>query len=129
MKDFHESFAFQLLQVVTPASDCEADSPSPERNHKVARVIGELPIAQYSGSPRRYGVRENTQLPSLLSSPSMYMTPRPGFPQRVLPTTPNHNEVKNIYRQNIVCIISWNLFNTLMIFFVPRRKMLLEKLL
>lgn len=79
--------------MVTPASDCEADSPSPERNHKVARVIGELPIAQYSGSPRRYGVRENPQLPSLLSSPSMYMTPRPGFPQRVLPTTPNHNEV------------------------------------
>ncbi|XP_025264702.1 uncharacterized protein LOC105257000 isoform X8 [Camponotus floridanus] len=82
----------EFFKVVTPASDCEADSPSPERNHKVARVIGELPIAQYSGSPRRYGVRENTQLPSLLSSPSMYMTPRPGFPQRVLPTTPNHNE-------------------------------------
>lgn len=94
---FYTSLVFNLLQVVTPASDCEADSPSPERNHKVARVIGELPIAQYSGSPRRYGVRENTQLPSLLSSPSMYMTPRPGFPQRVLPTTPNHNKVKIIY--------------------------------
>ncbi|KAH0954259.1 hypothetical protein HN011_003578 [Eciton burchellii] len=92
----------EFFKVVTPASDCEADSPSPERNHKVARVIGELPIAQYSGSPRRYGVRENTQLPSLLSSPSMYMTPRPGFPQRVLPTTPNHNEKKDTSAEIIV---------------------------
>ncbi|KYM98955.1 Protein lin-10 [Cyphomyrmex costatus] len=92
----------EFFKVVTPASDCEADSPSPERNHKVARVIGELPIAQYSGSPRRYGVRENTQLPSLLSSPSMYMTPRPGFPQRVLPTTPNHNEKEDSSAEIIV---------------------------
>ncbi|XP_076301141.1 uncharacterized protein LOC143219157 isoform X1 [Lasioglossum baleicum] len=81
----------EFFKVVTPASDCEVDSPSSERNHKVARVIGELPIAQYSESPRRYGVRD-TQLPCLLSSPSVYMTPRPGFPQRVLPTTPSHNE-------------------------------------
>ncbi|KAL0127462.1 hypothetical protein PUN28_005622 [Cardiocondyla obscurior] len=91
-----------FFKVVTPASDCEADSPSPERNHKVARVIGELPIAQYSGSPRRYGVRENTQLPSLLSSPSMYMTPRPGFPQRVLPTTPNHNEKEDTSAEIVI---------------------------
>ncbi|XP_012277018.1 uncharacterized protein LOC105697863 [Orussus abietinus] len=79
-----------FFKVVTPASDC--DSPSPERDHKVTRVIGELPIAQYSGSPRRYGIRDNPRLPSLLSSPSVYMTPRPGFPQRVLPTTPNQKE-------------------------------------
>lgn len=72
------------------------DSPSSERNHKVTRVIGELPIAQYSESPRRYGVRD-TQLPCLLSSPSVYMTPRPGFPQRVLPTTPSRNEVIHIF--------------------------------
>ncbi|XP_025163830.1 uncharacterized protein LOC105192582 isoform X5 [Harpegnathos saltator] len=91
-----------FFKVVTPASDCEADSPSPERNHKVARVIGELPIAQYSGSPRRYGVRENPQLPSLLSSPSMYMTPRPGFPQRILPTTPNHNEKEDTSAEIVV---------------------------
>ena len=74
-------------------SDCEVHSPSPQRNHKVTRVIGEIPIAQYSGSPRRYGVRENSRLPTLLSSPSVYTTPRPGFPQRVLPTTPNQAEV------------------------------------
>ncbi|XP_020287639.1 uncharacterized protein LOC109856598, partial [Pseudomyrmex gracilis] len=92
----------EFFKVVTPASDCEVDSLSPERNHKVARVIGELPIAQYSGSPRRYGVRENTQLPSLLSSPSMYMTPRPGFPQRVLPTTPNHNEKEETSAEIVV---------------------------
>lgn len=85
--------------MITPASDCEVDSPSSEHNHKVTRVIGELPIAQYSESPRRYGVRD-TQLPCLLSSPSVYMTPRPGFPQRVLPTTPSHNEVCLKYKLN-----------------------------
>ncbi|XP_015127048.1 uncharacterized protein LOC107048400 isoform X2 [Diachasma alloeum] len=89
-----------FFKVITPASDCEANSPSPERNHKVARVIGELPIAQYSGSPRRYGVRENSRLPSLLSSPSMYMTPRPGFPQRILPTTPNQKDKETDYLSN-----------------------------
>ncbi|XP_031777781.1 serine-rich adhesin for platelets isoform X11 [Nasonia vitripennis] len=85
-----------FFKVITPASDCEADFPSAEMNHKgssAARVIGELPIAQYSGSPRRYGVRENVRLPSLLSSPSsVYVAPRPGFPQRVLPTTPSQKE-------------------------------------
>ncbi|XP_034948703.1 uncharacterized protein [Chelonus insularis] len=86
-----------FFKVITPVSDCEVNSPSPERNHKVARVIGELPIAQYSGSPRRYGVRENSRLPSLLSSPSIYMTPRPGFPQRILPTTPNQKEKETDY--------------------------------
>ncbi|XP_049762695.1 uncharacterized protein LOC126088553 isoform X3 [Schistocerca cancellata] len=60
-----------------------------------ARVIGGLPIAQYEGSPRRYGPRQSSvsrhgthsvSLPSaqsLLNSPSVY-PPRPGFPQRVL---------------------------------------------
>ncbi|XP_076651525.1 uncharacterized protein LOC143358341 [Halictus rubicundus] len=91
----------EFFKVVTPASDCEVDSPSSERNHKVARVIGELPIAQYSESPRRYGVRD-TQLPCLLSSPSVYMTPRPGFPQRVLPTTPSHNEKEDTSADIIV---------------------------
>ncbi|XP_076387142.1 uncharacterized protein LOC100882469 isoform X7 [Megachile rotundata] len=91
----------EFFKVITPASDCEVDSPSSERNHKVARVIGELPIAQYSESPRRYGVRD-TQLPCLLSSPSVYMTPRPGFPQRVLPTTPSHNEKEDTSAEIIV---------------------------
>ncbi|XP_043604952.1 uncharacterized protein LOC122577614 isoform X5 [Bombus pyrosoma] len=91
----------EFFKVITPASDCEVDSPSSERNHKVTRVIGELPIAQYSESPRRYGVRD-TQLPCLLSSPSVYMTPRPGFPQRVLPTTPSHNEKEDTSAEIIV---------------------------
>ncbi|XP_043800907.1 uncharacterized protein LOC122719288 isoform X1 [Apis laboriosa] len=86
---------------VIPASDCEVESSSSERNHKVTRVIGELPIAQYSESPRRYGIRD-TQLPCLLSSPSVYMTPRPGFPQRILPTTPNHNEKEHTSAEIIV---------------------------
>ncbi|OAD51866.1 hypothetical protein WN48_04276, partial [Eufriesea mexicana] len=91
----------EFFKVITPASDCEVDSPSSEHNHKVTRVIGELPIAQYSESPRRYGVRD-TQLPCLLSSPSVYMTPRPGFPQRVLPTTPSHNEKEDTSAEIIV---------------------------
>ncbi|XP_050582762.1 uncharacterized protein LOC126918661 isoform X6 [Bombus affinis] len=91
----------EFFKVITPASDCEVDSPSSEHNHKVTRVIGELPIAQYSESPRRYGVRD-TQLPCLLSSPSVYMAPRPGFPQRVLPTTPSHNEKEDTSAEIIV---------------------------
>lgn len=60
-----------------------------ESDNKVAKIIGNLPIAVYEGSPRRYGPRqvENfNQLPSahsLLGSPSVY-PPRPGFPQRVI---------------------------------------------
>ncbi|KAK3923255.1 Protein lin-10 [Frankliniella fusca] len=66
-------------------------------SRKGSRVIGGLPIADYEGSPKRYGPRQGESggshgpshptLPSahsLLSSPSL-LTPRPGFPQRVLP--------------------------------------------
>lgn len=70
-------------------------SPSEAECARVTKVIGNLPIAVYEGSPRRYGVRhsENNcshpQLPSaqsLLASPSVY-PPRPGFPQRVVCST------------------------------------------
>ncbi|GBP45221.1 hypothetical protein EVAR_25927_1 [Eumeta japonica] len=52
------------------------------------RVIGELPIAEYEGSPRRYGV--GTQP----ANQSTARSPRPGFPQRVVtesrePTPPS----------------------------------------
>ncbi|XP_044741316.1 uncharacterized protein LOC123302467 isoform X2 [Chrysoperla carnea] len=90
-----------FFKIVTSVSDFDADSLSPEPNNKVAQMIGNLPIAVYEGSPRRYGPRQpetNTQsnhptLPSahsLLASPSVY-PPRPGFPQRVV-TTPSENE-------------------------------------
>lgn len=62
-------------------------------SRKGSRIIGGLPIADYEGSPRRYGPRQGESggshgpshptLPSahsLLSSPSL-LTPRPGFPQ------------------------------------------------
>lgn len=42
-----------------------------EDKNRLTRVIGELPIAEYEGSPRRYGV--GTQKPN--------RSPRPGFPQ------------------------------------------------
>lgn len=67
---------------------------------RVTKVIGNLPIAVYEGSPRRYGMRHHVenncshpQLPSaqsLLASPSVY-PPRPGFPQRIV-CTPSENE-------------------------------------
>lgn len=43
-----------------------------EDKSRVTRVIGELPIAEYEGSPRRYGVGQQK-----ISTRS----PRPGFPQ------------------------------------------------
>lgn len=44
-------------------------------------VIGSLPIAEYEGSPRRYGLRTTENImPTLLSSPTVSF-PRPGFPQ------------------------------------------------
>lgn len=43
-----------------------------EDKSRVTRVIGELPIAEYEGSPRRYGI--GTQKAQVRS-------PRPGFPQ------------------------------------------------
>ncbi|XP_045488547.1 uncharacterized protein LOC110996059 isoform X3 [Pieris rapae] len=44
---------------------------------RVTRVIGELPIAEYEGSPRRYGIGQSAQKTQLRS-------PRPGFPQRII---------------------------------------------
>lgn len=44
-------------------------SGSPDEDKRVARIIGELPIAEYEGSPRRYGTQKAAR------------SPRPGFPQ------------------------------------------------
>ncbi|XP_026320002.1 uncharacterized protein LOC113230332 isoform X2 [Hyposmocoma kahamanoa] len=46
-----------------------------EDKSRVTRVIGELPIAEYEGSPRRYGVGPQK---------TTTRSPRPGFPQRVV---------------------------------------------
>ncbi|XP_049874559.1 uncharacterized protein LOC126372733 [Pectinophora gossypiella] len=46
-----------------------------EDKSRVTRVIGELPIAEYEGSPRRYGIG---------SQKTATRSPRPGFPQRVV---------------------------------------------
>uniref|UniRef100_A0A1B6C7Z7 Protein lin-10 n=2 Tax=Clastoptera arizonana TaxID=38151 RepID=A0A1B6C7Z7_9HEMI len=86
-----------FFKVSNSVSDGESISPEREREgSKVARVIGSLPIAEYEGSPRRYGPRqsENPVLPSahsLLASPSVYI-PRPGFPQRVVPSNGDDSE-------------------------------------
>ncbi|XP_045482877.1 uncharacterized protein LOC123686695 isoform X3 [Harmonia axyridis] len=72
--------------------------PVEKECEKVTKVIGNLPIAVYEGSPRRYGIRHvennyHSQLPSaqsLIASPNVY-PPRPGFPQRVV-CSPTENE-------------------------------------
>ncbi|XP_028167857.1 uncharacterized protein LOC114358171 isoform X3 [Ostrinia furnacalis] len=46
-----------------------------EDKNRVTRVIGELPIAEYEGSPRRYGI---------VAQKTTNRSPRPGFPQRVV---------------------------------------------
>lgn len=68
------------FQVATSVSDGESLSPEYDMNGKGQRVIGGLPIADYEGSPRRYGPKQPPSAVTLLSSPSFY-TPRPGFPQ------------------------------------------------
>ncbi|XP_030380781.1 uncharacterized protein LOC115628723 isoform X2 [Scaptodrosophila lebanonensis] len=47
---------------------------------KVTKMIGQLPIAEYEGSPRRFGNQQQQQLKGFPKRP-------PGFPQRVSPTT------------------------------------------
>lgn len=82
-------------------------------SEKVTKVIGNLPIAVYEGSPRRYGQRhmENNcsrpQLPSaqsLLASPSVY-PPRPGFPQRIVSTpSPIENDASVNIESNLFSV-------------------------
>jgi hypothetical protein len=94
-----------MLQMQGPGGvDVDIDALSPERS-RAPRVIGGLPIAEYEGSPRRYGPRPtesqspllhnvHTGLPSaesLLSSPSVF-PPRPGFPQRIVQTPPQEEQ-------------------------------------
>ncbi|KAI8428273.1 hypothetical protein MSG28_002488 [Choristoneura fumiferana] len=47
-----------------------------EDKGRFTRVIGELPIAEYEGSPRRYGIGSQKAQP--------VRSPRPGFPQRIV---------------------------------------------
>lgn len=93
---------------------------------KVTKVIGNLPIAVYEGSPRRYGQRHvesnncsHPQLPSaqsLLASPSVY-PPRPGFPQRVVSTpSPVENEA-NLCVDNNSFSVSIMIFQNVYIIF------------
>ncbi|CAG9118012.1 unnamed protein product [Plutella xylostella] len=58
-------------------SDASGGAWSGDEDKRV-RVIGELPIAEYEGSPRRYGIGSN------MTSNTTSRSPRPGFPQRVV---------------------------------------------
>ncbi|XP_065335662.1 uncharacterized protein LOC135936677 isoform X9 [Cloeon dipterum] len=104
-----------FFKVLGPSgSDADTDPLSPERS-RAPRVIGGLPIAEYEGSPRRYGPRQLSDSPSsqqqqtptgpliqglpsaqsLLSSPSVF-PPRPGFPQRVVSKDAEDQEEEDI---------------------------------
>ncbi|XP_055537366.1 probable serine/threonine-protein kinase DDB_G0282963 isoform X2 [Wyeomyia smithii] len=66
-------------------------------------------IMEYEGSPRRFGLSLNEDSPSYyissnfklnLTSPSLLTPPRPGFPQRVIPTTTTSNSSSNNNNNN-----------------------------
>lgn len=56
---------------------------------KVTKMIGQLQINDYEGSPRRIGFVKGN---STNSTPALYPTRLPGFPQRVSPKTANHTQ-------------------------------------
>ncbi|XP_066901235.1 amyloid-beta A4 precursor protein-binding family A member 3 isoform X1 [Halyomorpha halys] len=82
-RNCHPGPPAHYFKVATSVSDGESLSPEYDVNEKAQRVIGGLPIADYEGSPRRYGPKQPPSAVTLLSSPSFY-TPRPGFPQRIV---------------------------------------------
>lgn len=82
-RNCHPGPPAHYFKVATSVSDGESLSPEYDMNGKAQRVIGGLPIADYEGSPRRYGPKQPPSAVTLLSSPSFY-TPRPGFPQRIV---------------------------------------------
>lgn len=63
-----------------------ADRASNEDVLKVTKMIGQLPIAEYEGSPRRFGNQQQQQQVAGKTS-SGFPKRAPGFPQRVSPTT------------------------------------------
>lgn len=66
----------------TSVKSASLSAKSFDANERIARVIGNLPIAQYEGSPKRYG-------------------PKPGYPKRVLSTSSN-NSNNNDYETILV---------------------------
>lgn len=63
-RDAGEAWEDEPLVYEAPVCGAEVYDDIDERTNAPARLIGNVPIAQYEGSPRRYG-------------------PRPGYPQRV----------------------------------------------
>ncbi|KAH8392981.1 hypothetical protein KR200_007209 [Drosophila serrata] len=58
---------------------------------KVTKMIGQLPIAEYEGSPRRFGGNQPNS--TILGGPPRKRPP--GFPQRVSPTNSNTHTTAN----------------------------------
>ncbi|KAM8718898.1 hypothetical protein ACLKA7_011578 [Drosophila subpalustris] len=59
---------------------------------KVTKMIGQLPIAEYEGSPRRFGNQQ------MSAKGTGFPKRPPGFPQRISPSThrPDNNNVGNV---------------------------------
>nr|XP_045604824.1 uncharacterized protein LOC123762353 isoform X5 [Procambarus clarkii] len=66
-------------------SPSDSDSTQESTTHKVTK-IGNVPIAEYEGSPRRYGPRPSprSHSPRAGHNAPPPRPPRPGFPRRVL---------------------------------------------
>ena len=77
VRDMNDSVNESSTTTSGPDSDESFDDESPVRVTK----IGSVPIADYEGSPRRYGNRSITRSYSPRKSSHK---PRPGFPRRVL---------------------------------------------
>ncbi|XP_017852985.1 uncharacterized protein LOC108606942 isoform X2 [Drosophila busckii] len=77
-----------------PATTTALDRQSNEDVLKVTKMIGQLPIAEYEGSPRRFGNQSAGAGPV---KPASYNAKRaPGFPQRVSPSTAQRLENNNV---------------------------------
>ncbi|KAH8300935.1 hypothetical protein KR044_005185, partial [Drosophila immigrans] len=61
---------------------------------KVTKMIGQLPIAEYEGSPRRFGNQQSTQSGGAKAAAGFPKRP-PGFPQRVSPSSTQHRPDNN----------------------------------
>ncbi|XP_034478427.1 uncharacterized protein LOC117784718 isoform X2 [Drosophila innubila] len=72
-----------------PAALAPSDRENSEDILKVTKMIGQLPIAEYEGSPRRFGNQQ------MSAKGAGFPKRPPGFPQRVSPIThrPNNNNV------------------------------------
>lgn len=84
-----------------PAALSASDRGNSEDVLKVTKMIGQLPIAEYEGSPRRFGNQQ------MVAKGAGFPKRPPGFPQRVSPSThhPDNNNVGKSSVGNLIDLI------------------------